>query len=399
MSRENLLIRWTRRLLTLILTIWVLLVTLIVVGTLFPGIPLLSAVATLITSALTLHIVLAALLGTALSYLVIRLGGRTVPRVALGLGIFTTVGALIPVFALVESADSYGARLSWRDHLFVTAPASMSGPDATVQFNEIDGQALFLDVYLPSNLPAGQLSPPVVMMHGGGFAVGNRSDGRDWDRWLADQGYTVFDVDYRLLPPPNWETAAQDVACAMAWIADRAETYNIDASRFMSAGQSAGAILALQVAYGQGAGPVVSNCGGVVPEVAAVLAFYPIEDFVLGWELDTTIIGSIGVREISKSYIGGTLDEYPDRYRAVSAAHQVRPGLPPTFIAYGANDHLVPPVGHILFAEQLANAQIPFSLVRVPYGEHAYDLVWGSLGAQISRHVAGEFLQTHLPLR
>jgi acetyl esterase/lipase len=77
----------------------------------------------------------------------------------------------------------------------------------------------------------------------------------------------------------------------------------------------------------------------------------------------------------------------------------VRAGLPPTLIAAGDHDHLVPYAGHLELVEKLIQAGVPNTLVTVPYGEHAFDIAWGSLGAQITRHALEEFLQRSLPAR
>jgi acetyl esterase len=225
---------------------------------------------------------------------------------------------------------------------------------------------------------------------------GERSMGADWDRWLSERGYTVFDVDYRLAPPVTWKLAAEDTACAASWIAANANTYHVDPDRMLAAGQSAGGGLALQLAYGLSEGIVQSSCGGAVPPPKAVFAIYPPDDFALGWNKDTKL-GPITARKLLTAYLGGSPEEFPERYRAVSATLHVRAGLPPIFIAAGENDHLVPHEGHVEFVRKLDAAGAPNALVSIPYADHGFDVAWGSVGSQITRHAAGEFLQKYLP--
>ena len=79
----------------------------------------------------------------------------------------------------------------------MAAPGPRATPDQTQLYATVDGKALSLDIYLPASsgnaasLPGPPLSAPVVMIHGGGYSGGERSDGRDWDRWLTARGYTV----------------------------------------------------------------------------------------------------------------------------------------------------------------------------------------------------------------
>ena len=81
-----------------------------------------------------------------------------------------------------------------------------------------------------------------------------------------------------------------------------------------------------------------------------------------------------------------------------SPVFDVRPGLPPTLIAAGAVDHLVPVAGHADVGVKLHAAGVPTEWLSVPVlGEHGYDLVWGSLGGQITPKVVADFLESHLP--
>jgi acetyl esterase/lipase len=377
--------------------IWTALVFVIVIGVLVPRIPLLGTVGTLLESYFSLHIAIAALIGALLALLTRRLDRGRAAMITALFALAATLGSLVPLAALVRAAHRYNAPIRWSDHLRVmgTAPSLPHHPNQTIGFASVDGKNLYADIYLPATKPSG-LSAPVLMMHGGGYIHGHRSMPNEWDRWLAERGYTVFDIDYRLAPPPTWNQGAQDAACAMVWIATHAGTYDVDPTRMLVAGQSAGAGLALQVAYGVGDGTVTSSCGGEVPQAAAVFALYPPDDFALGWNSNTRAL-SAQARVFLRAYIGGSPQEFPERYHAVSAIYHVRKGLPPTLIASGDHDHLVPYQGHIELVERLDQAGVPNMLVTVPYGEHAFDIAWGGLGAQITRHTLEEFLRQYLP--
>jgi acetyl esterase/lipase len=402
---------WRRRLVTLLAAVVTLLVFAIVLGALFPPIRLMAVIGTLFESFFTVHVFLAGLVATALANWSRQLGGRRATTIILWLAIAATAGAAVPIIALACAAHHYRAPISWTAHLRVAAPGPRAMPDQTQLFATVDGKNLYLDVYLPASAASSgtgadtaTLSAPVVMIHGGGYSRGERSDGRNWDRWLSARGYAVFDVDYRLDPPVTWNLAAPDVACAVAWVAAHASDYHISPGRMLITGQSAGGGLAMQVAYGLGDGTVTSDCGGTVPQPKAVFALYPPEDFAMAWNLDTGIAPA-SARVLNTGYIGGSPEQFPERYRMVSPVFHVRPGLPPTLIAAGAHDHLVPFSGHIEIVEKLEAVGLPnvvgapYALLSLPYGEHAYDLAWGGLGAQITRKVLADFLARYLPAR
>jgi acetyl esterase/lipase len=386
---------WARRLLTVLAVVPTVAAFLIVVGVLFDRIPWLGVIGTLFESLFSLHIVITGIIGCVLALAARRLGGKRVATVTAVLAGAAILGSLIPLVALVRTANLYGASISWTDHLRAVASGTRPARSQTLSYATIDGKNLYADIFLPAHPVAGK-SAPVLMMHGGGYVGGDRSMDQEWDRWLPDHGYTVFDVDYRLAPPPTWNQAAQDAACAMAWVEAHADTYHVAPDRMLIAGLSAGAGLALQVAYGLGDGTVQSSCGGTVPLPKAVFAMYPPEDFKLGWDLNTGI-GDITARRFNSAYLGGSPEQYPERYRAVSATFHVRPGLPPTLIASGENDHLVPFQGHVEMLAKLKKAGVPNVLVAVPYSDHAFDALPGSLGSQITRHALAEFLTHYLP--
>lgn len=408
---------WRRRLVTLLAWVITLLVAAIVVGALCPPFMLIAVIGTIFTSFFTVHVFLAGWVGILLALWARRLGGRSATTVLLWLAILATVGAAVPIAALHHMARRYDAPISLMDHLRVAAPGPRAKPDQTQLFATVDGKNLYLDIYLPANSPLGTggaapqamamsmtmsmkpaapLSAPVVMIHGGGFSLGTRSMGIRWDRWFAARGYTVFDVDYRLDPPVSWNLAAPDVACAMVWVASHASEYHIAPDRMLITGQSAGGGLALQVGYGLGDGTVASSCGGTPPQPKAIFALYPPENFFTAWNLDTGI-GPISSRVFNTGYLGGSPDQFPERYRATSPVFHVRPGLPPTLIAAGEHDHLVPFAGHVEIVEKLNAAGVANQLLGVPYGEHGYDLMWGSIGGQITRKVVADFLAKYLP--
>jgi acetyl esterase len=383
--------------LTVVAGLWILFVASIVIGTLCPELPVLGVVGASFESTLSLHVFLAACLGVVLAVLARRKRVDLGSNAVLCLSLLVAAGALLPLVKLVHTAREFGAPISWTDHLIATTqktalPERLS---ETVQFAKIDGQDLYADIYRPSPSNEGR-SAVVLMMHGGGFIHGKRSQPNGWDRWLAGRGYTVFDIDYRLAPPPTWNQAAQDAACAMGWIAANAQTFHVDGTRILVAGQSAGAGLALQLAFGIADGTVTSSCGGEVSKPVAVFALYPPDDFPMGWNFNTAL-GPARARVFLRNYIGGAPEDFPARYAAVSAVNHVRADLPPMLIAAGDQDHLVPYEGHVELREKLNRAGVPNILLTVPYGEHGYDIAWSGLGTQITRHVLEEFLRKYFP--
>ncbi|HMB61837.1 MAG TPA: alpha/beta hydrolase [Eudoraea sp.] len=109
--------------------------------------------------------------------------------------------------------------------------------------------------------------PLLVLVHGGGFAVGKR-DNRleaDFSRDMAKRGYAVASISYRLLRKgksfgcdcPAAEkiniflAVSEDIRRAVRYLSDRAETLKFDPEKIVLIGSSAGAEAVLNTAFMQ----------------------------------------------------------------------------------------------------------------------------------------------------
>jgi acetyl esterase/lipase len=91
---------------------------------------------------------------------------------------------------------------------------------------------------------------------------------------LAENGYTVFDIDYRIAPQPNYLTATGDVKCAVQWIKRHAAQFEIAPGSIVLFGRSAGAHLALLAAYSAGDARIPSSCEAAETAGNAALGKY-----------------------------------------------------------------------------------------------------------------------------
>lgn len=142
-------------------------------------------------------------------------------------------------------------------------------PDATYLFAKRDTCDLFMDVYNPAEgtdtLPGGKKKPTIIFAFGGSFMTGSRDamHYRPWFRAMADRGYRMISIDYRLgmkgydkigvfqvnALDRAIHMAVEDMISATSFLLDNAETMDIDPSCIVISGSSAGAITALQTDY------------------------------------------------------------------------------------------------------------------------------------------------------
>ena len=187
-----------------------------------------------------------------------------------------------------------------------------------------------LDIYQPVGAGLPDKLPGVVLMHGGYYTGGSKLGMSDVATAFASRGYVAASINYRLLheladapgaiPPtdpnryPAWlpsqlaswgvsldqylntiAAATADEAMAVNWLADNADSYNIDRSRIAIGGFSAGAVSSLLLAYG--------DLDGIDADVAAVISF-----------------------------AGGTF----------GTESAINPNSPPAFIVHGTGDDVIP---------------------------------------------------------
>lgn len=125
----------------------------------------------------------------------------------------------------------------------------------------VDGATvtLTLDLYTPRG-DVGTKRPVFIYAHGGFFAFGDKSEGSSWGNRLAQRGYVVASINYRLsstlvTAPVDSEReteeiddAREDMQTAVRWFRSMATTLRIDPNKIAVGGSSAGAVTALGVA-------------------------------------------------------------------------------------------------------------------------------------------------------
>ena len=320
-------------------------------------------------------------------------GARASSLVAAALCAVSVAVSLTLTAEARKTAAAEDVRLSLPGY-FAT-PVAAEEPPETATYSRPAGGDLKVDVWRPKGAE-GSLAeegghPAVVVVHGGGWRSGTRGEFPDWSAWLADEGYVVFDIDYRLAPPPSWQDAPGDVRCAVAWVRENSGRYGVDPERVALMGRSAGGHLALLAAYSGGATSLPAGCEAGEERdttVAAVAAFYP--------PTDLSRLSSSGYLAGLDRFLGGPRRAVPDRYRLLSPVARVGPGDPPTFLVHGGDDEIVPAGESELLAGRLRDAGVPYRFVGLPWANHTFDFFWGGWGAQITRSSLEEFLRSRL---
>jgi acetyl esterase/lipase len=362
---------------------------LVVLGGFLPNLPVIGRFGIFIGEGLP-WIGLGALAATVLAAVAARLRGGLIAAVALALTLATFVGSLVITGELYLFAAQHGTDFSILRQ--ATSPPLARQPDGQQVFATIDGQSLRADIWqppsgVPNEGPNGRTA--VMYVHGGSFVTGGLGARPQLFEALADRGFVVLDIEYRLAPPPRWADAPADVLCALAWLRGSATGLGIDPERVFVMGESAGGSLALVAGYAAGTAHIAPSCPGepIVPE--GVIAVTPAADLAGIWSDRTAVADG---RIFPEAYIGGPPTEFPDRYEAASPFRLLRPSLPRTLLIGGANDHLVLPVRVTSLAERFTAAGVDCELVMVPFAEHGFDGVPNGYGEQLEESIVPGFL-------
>jgi acetyl esterase/lipase len=98
-----------------------------------------------------------------------------------------------------------------------------------------------LDLYVPALDSTGAGRPPIaVFVHGGVWAMGDRKEGANVGRALAESGSVAAVVSYRLAPEHLHPAQIEDVAAAVAYLVRNASEVGADSNRVYLIGHSAG---------------------------------------------------------------------------------------------------------------------------------------------------------------
>lgn len=232
-----------------------------------------------------------------------------------------------------------------------------------------------LDLYLPTN--ARGPVPTLLYFHRGGWMhLSKASDNVLLLPYIA-MGFAVANVEFRpgsVAPAP---AAVEDARCALRWLLRNARQYNVDTSRIVVSGASAGGHLALMT----GILPVSAGFDRpCADEDAATLAA------IQAWRGFTevhvaAVINWYGMRDVedlidgpnTKSYAVAWIGSRPDRgelAKRVSPLSYVRPGLPPILTIHGDADLASPYRDAVKFHDALAQAGVKNELVSIREGGH-----------------------------
>jgi len=225
------------------------------------------------------------------------------------------------------------------------------------------------DLYVSENIS--KPSPVIIWIHGGGWNNGTKKnmhvDG------LAKYGYAIASVDYRFTRDTIFPAQIKDCNAAIGLLWKNASKYNLDTSRFIIAGASAGGHLATLIAMSNNNQikefyPFSTENNPV--HFLAVINYYGLTDLYalhgngLKFEVDDD-------NSMVSKLLGASSLKRPDLARWASATTYIDKNDPPALTIHGAKDETSPLWQGQLFSNLLEVAGVKNDIMILQEAAHA----------------------------
>lgn len=222
-------------------------------------------------------------------------------------------------------------------------------------------------------------APLVVVIHGGSWSGGDQKQLPNLNWHLAQQGYAVAAITYRLSPAHRFPAAVDDVRTALTYLKAHAHELGFDSTRIVLLGRSAGGQLALITAY-------TSND----PAIKGAISFYGITDLRWGWDHPSPkrVLDS---PRVLLNYLGGPPAERGAAYDSASAINFAATATR-TLLVHGGNDELASPHHSRLLARRLKAAGKRVEYLELPWSTHGCDCAFNGPCGQLSTRAVMRFL-------
>jgi acetyl esterase/lipase len=231
-----------------------------------------------------------------------------------------------------------------------------------------------LDLYLTKNRNAGEKSPAVLLIHGGGWKEGDKRQAREieFGMTLAQNGFVAASINYALRSAGKFPQNLQDCKHGIRYLRAHADELGIDPNRISVMGGSAGGHLALLVAYTADQPNLAPSqpYPGVSDKVSSVVDFYGISNLATRKETDPNgkPLKIEPLDSTTQSIFGST----PQDWKKASPITYVKRDVPPTLILHGKKDTTVDSDQSQELADALRKAGATFEIIWLPNAPHSF---------------------------
>ena len=183
-----------------------------------------------------------------------------------------------------------------------------------IVFRTVVERDLPLDIYYPKQIH--KRKPAVLLIFGGGWRSGNKSQNEAMATELANRGYVAVSAEYRLSLEAPYPTAVFDLKAAIKWMKANAKVYGIDTNKIATLGVSAGGQLSALLGTTNNDSHFEDNFGdkGVTANIRAVIVI----DGILAFHHPESAESAVAAQ-----WLGGTYEQRPAIWKEASALEHV----------------------------------------------------------------------------
>jgi acetyl esterase/lipase len=287
--------------------------------------------------------------------------------------LLTIIPATLLIFLSVAAAETAKPR----ENFFLQETRDFLGIDAVRRefiYAKIPGEDLQLDIYYPRAAPPPGGYPLIIWIHGGGWILGSKRQDV-FVRHFPRYGYAVASLEYRLAEGAPFPAQIRDVRTATNWLLKNSRQLELDASKFVVAGQSAGGHLALLLALTQGESHAGWGPAPPAGSLKAVCALYPPTDLL---RLVPPPARDNPLHPVAL-LLGDRVERRISLARDASPVRYVDGGDPPTLLFHGSEDPIVPIEQSYLMNSRLKANGVPVRMLVIEKG-HAFTLYPDRIG-------------------
>jgi acetyl esterase/lipase len=218
-----------------------------------------------------------------------------------------------------------------------------------------------VDLYLPK--AKDKPVPIIINIHGGGWVKGSKETQRGMFGALFANGYAVANVEYRLANTAPAPAAIEDVRCALEYLYQHATELNIDRSRFVMMGVSAGAHLALMGGLLNGDTIFSENCPDACKiKIVAIIDKCGITDV-------SGVLKGEAERKWAHTWVASNIQN-KKFISSISPISYISKNSPPIFIVQSKEDPVVPYEQSVLLYNKLQELGVKSELYTVSQKTH-----------------------------
>jgi len=244
-----------------------------------------------------------------------------------------------------------------------------------IEYASVNGKSLFLDYYIPEDSTGSE--PVIIWIHGGAFCSGTKFQVSSSAIKIAEEGYAVLAIDYRVCSEAIFPEVIYDIKSAVRWARQNADDLGFNADKIGVIGSSSGGHYASMLGTSSGhlEGDVGDNTD-YSSSVQAVVDLYGPVNFLTMTEdcAGNCVMDHDDSTSPESKFIGCGIQDCPDIATEASPQTYITSDDPPFLILHGSDDQTIPIGQSENFHQALLDAGIDSTFITAEGYGHDYTI-------------------------